>query len=336
MFVFLIPIFSFGQKKAERIITNSVFADIGEYNTYNKSLLFVATNIDSISKKIIETSIRVKNISTGDEIILKSNVLNPAIGWLDSCNVLIREGISIEGDKLFGTWKGILIRYNIFNNRKDTIESPWLTSENHVDNLYASEGKIFYTISFYGDNNLYLKALDVNTGKTNSIKLFKNLKSNDIVAFQYLPKTQEIIYMLASSEEKKEIILQSLFDEKETVIGTVTSRNNIESSAYFKDELYFLERIIEYNGDGIPNLDNSNYVIKKFNIISKETMEVFAFEKGIEVTKISPFIEGQLLVSLHTNGEKNIADKTFGFYKGGNIILGLNPESFIYILKLNN
>lgn len=334
LLVLLTPLDCLGQEEYQKILTNSTFADFGDYNILNNNLLFVATNIDTVSKKIIETSIRAKNIYSGKEIIIERNILESAIGWIDSSRVLIKSTVPVGVVSFFGSWQGILKSYNVFSQKIDTIPSSWFSSDNHVDNFYINSGKLFYTISIKGDSNLYWKELLISSGEIKTIKKFNNLKSNEIETLQYLPRTNEIIYIMSVYGNKKKIILLSLSTGFEKVISIITSRNNIESSTYFENQFYYLERVAKNNKYGIPDLNNSNHIIKVLNVNSGKTKKVFEFNKGIEVTKISHFKDNQLIVSLNGNDRNIIINKTFDFISKDNIFFGFDPQSYIYKLKL--
>ena len=78
------PFISCGQSKVKKIETESTFANEGDYNNLNHHILFAAIDINSVTKSINDVSIRIKDLKTGKESIIVSNLYlsSPAFGWI--------------------------------------------------------------------------------------------------------------------------------------------------------------------------------------------------------------------------------------------------------------
>lgn len=333
--IVIMPLFSYSQNKLSKIKTESTFANQGNYNRSNHHILFVGINVDTITKSFDEVSIRVKDMISGKETIVVPNIYlsSPVFGWIDSSHVFYDTSVPIGESKVFGPWKGYLVKYNIYTQQKDTLPSSWYSSDNYVSNFYASDGKLFYTISYKGEEKAYWMEYFFNTGKELVINKQNESTDFNILTYQYLPKKDEVIYIKAD-RNKHEFIRFSLSTGKEKNIRVIKSNNSIESSALDEDNFYYLERITPDNSEGMPDLKNSNYVINSININTGVIREVYSFDKGVEVSKIDLYGKGRLLLSVQGRLKENTVEKNFDLPKGGDITIGLNPTSNLYILSI--
>ncbi len=333
------PFISCGQSKVKKIETESTFANEGDYNNLNHHILFAAIDINSVTKSINDVSIRIKDLKTGKESIIVSNLYlsSPAFGWIDSSHVFYETSKSIGEPKVFGPWQGYLIKHNIYTQQKDTIPSFWHSSNNSVENFLTDNNKLFYTI-VYGSEDLnykYWKVYDFQTDRTHLIQKFNNNHSFRILTYQYLPESNEIIYVKGNKDYTKyEFVQLSVSTGEEKTIKAISSDNSIMSSTIDGSNFYYLERITFENLEGVTDLKNSNYVINSIDINTGVIKQVHSFEKGIEVSKVDLYERGKLLVSIQGRIEENEVEKTFNLPEGGDITIGLNPVSYLYIIEI--
>ena len=333
----MIPLISCGQSKVKKIETESTFANEGDYNNLNNHLLFASIDINLVTKSINDVSIRIKDLTTGKESIIVSNLYlsSPAFGWIDSSHVFYETSESIGEPKAFGSWQGYLIKYNIYTQQKDTLPSSWYSSDNYVRNFYTSPGRLFYTVSYKGEEKGYWMVYFFDTGVSQVMKEQNQSTDFDILTYQYLPESDEIIYVKGNkSYTKYEFIRFSVSTGEEKTIKAISSDNSIMSSTIDSSNFYYLERITSENLEGVSDLKNSNYVINSIDINTGVIKQVHSFEKGIEVSKIDLYERGKLLVSIQGRIEENEVEKTFNLPEGGDITIGLNPVSYLYILEI--
>lgn len=329
----LLPLVSSCQERIEKVYTQSTFAALGDYNSLNDYILFAAAEVDIRSKELIGTSVRIRKMSTEEEVALRENTLLPAIGWLDATHALLETRVSIEEQKLLGDWRGYLIRYNIFTHKQDTLPSSWYTSSNHTENFLAASNRIFYTIA-YGSEEMkttYWIEYLVNTEESKVIKKY-DAENFSILSYQYLPDTDEIVY-IKSKGKKKEFIRLSLSTGSEKIIKAIVSDNGIEeSTAIVKEKLYYITRELQKDNTKVTDLKNAKYSIKSLDIRTGQVSDIY--DSTVEITKVSPYKENALLLSVQGNlGEGNI-QKTFDLPSGGEVSIGLDATSYLYILNL--
>jgi len=328
------PLVSCSQNKLDKVVTESMYADQGDYNKTNSHILFVAISEDSIMSSF-EVSLKIKNTKTRKETIIIPNLYHriPEFGWLDSSHVFYETIEPIGTQKVFGPWQGYIIKHNIFTHKKDTIPSFWYSSKNHVGNFYASESKLFYTISHKGKNGREWIEYSLKTKKN---RLVKNLSDNEnfnLLTYNYISKTDEIFY-INGNENRREFIRLSLSSGEENIVKVINTNNSIESSTINGDLFYYLEREISLDKHGLPDLKNSNFVIKSMNIYSGKVKLIYLFEKGLEVSKITEYDNKNLLVSIQGEIDGLRAEKVLNLVSGGDITLEINPTSSLYILEL--
>jgi hypothetical protein len=329
----LLPLIASCQERIEKIHTKSTFAALGDYNPLNDYTLFAASEVDVNSKELISTSVRIKNVSTEAEATVQKNTLLPAIGWLDSSQVLLQAEISVEGHKLFGDWRGYLIRYNIFTQEQDTLPTPWYTSSNHIDNFLTASNRIFFTIA-YGSEQMkttYWIEYLVNTNKSKIIKQYKD-ESFSLLAYQYLLDTDEIIYIKGKGK-RKEFIKLSLATGSEKIIKVLVSEDGIEeSTAIINGKFYYITREFPKDNIGIQDFRNAKYLIKSLDITTGQLSHIY--ESEVEITKISPYKEGALLLSVQGNLGEGSVKKSIDFPSGDKVSIGLDFSSYLYVLNL--
>jgi hypothetical protein len=167
------------------------------------------------------------------------------------------------------------------------------------------------------------------------IRKYKDKSDNQfrILTYQYLAKSEEIIYV-KGSENKRDFIRLSVSDGVEQVVKTINTDNDIESSTLNDGRFYYLERETPKNTAGLPDLKNSHYVIKSFDIMKGNIKNVYSFDKGIEVSRISSYGEGKLLVSVQGKIDENSVSKSFDLPSGGIVTVGLDPTSYLYVIML--
>ncbi len=330
----LIPLIGICQSKPERIHTQSTFATFGDFNSQNGYMLFSATDVDTISKKLIGTSVRLKNMSTEEEIIIQRNTLLPAIGWLDSSHVLIEAVTSIGEQKVFGDWKGYLIKHNIFTHQQDTLPSSWYTSYNSVENFLTSSNKLFYSIA-YGSEEMktthWVEYL-IGTGESKIIKKYDN-HSFSILTYQYTPDNDEIIYIKGKGG-KKELVSLSVSTGTERLIKTLPYQNFGESSAVINGKFYFVVRDFPKDNSNHTNWKKVSYFLKSLDLKTGLISNIYISKS--EITKVSSFQKGMILLSIQGSSSDSNVKKSFDLKAGGEVAVGLDATSYLYTLKLKN
>lgn len=291
----LLPMTSSCQTGIDRIHTQSTFATLGDYNTKNNCILFAATLVDTVSNELINSSLRIKN-AAGDEVVLEKDILLPAIGWLDSAYVLLEKGVPMRKPELFGKWQRVLVRYNIFTHHQDTLRCSWYTSSNHADKFLTSSNHFFYTIAYGSESRkttYWVKYL-VSTRESKIIKKFATGEFS-ILSYQYIPDTEEIVYIKGTGQ-KKEFIALSLSTGSEKIIKTVNSHDGIEeSSTIINGKFYFIATEIRKNDSGASILGDARYFVRSLNLRTGQVSDVY--KSKVEIAKISPYLENKLLLS---------------------------------------
>jgi hypothetical protein len=324
----LIPLTGKSQK-VEYIRTSSTFANLGDYNPENNSVLFLAFDVDQ-SKEKLELSLRVKNVSTGKETILQQNLSREALGWLDASHVLIDSLRAISGPKSFLEWRGFLVRYDIYTHKRDTLTSSWYNSKNHVKDFLTSSNKIFYTIA-YGAEDMkirYWVEYSVNNGSSRIIKSFA-IRSFSILTYQYIDNLDEIIYV-KSKGEKKEIVRLSIASGSEATIQTIPEADAIiDTSTIIGQRFFYVCTRVPMSSRGVPDWRNAHYYIKAVDLKTGKITDVYNSKE--EITKISRYKESQILVSVHGGGKTGTVDKRVEIPAGGEITLGLDAASYLCV-----
>jgi len=322
---------SCAQDKLPAVLTDAVFANFGDYNSDNNCLLYFGIDVDEKKKEMTSSSIRVRFLETGKEIVLQNNILTPAIGWLDRSHVLIEASTAVGEERAFGDWKSFLIRYDVFTHQQDTLPGSWYNSSNKAENFTASNNRLFYTIA-YGSEQMKINhwiERSIVTGESRFIKQYEN-GSFSILTYQYLPGTDEIIYIKARGKEK-EVIRLSLLTGEEKIVTSISFRNIEESSAIIDKKFYYIVR--ELPEDGLDRFDwkKVRYLLKSLDLKTGLTSEIYASKD--EITKISPYKGNALLLSIQENLIDSVSKK-FDLPSGGEVSVGLDVRSYIYELKL--
>jgi len=330
-----IPLFSCGQNEISKIKTESTYANQGDYNELNNHILFVAIGDSLTAGSSQKASIKIRNLNNKKEKTIVPNIYldSPAFGWLDSSHVFYEKTVVIGAERAFGPWQGYLIRHNIYTNQEDTIPSDWYSSDNYVKDFHSSHGKLFYTISYNGNKGGEWVEYSIKNKKNKIIKKYSDVHNFKVLTYQYLSESNEIIY-IKGFDSKREFIKISISKGTEEVIKTIKTDNPIESSALIAGKFYYLERESIKNNDGGLDFKSYYFVIKSLDINSGKIELIYSFEKGVEVSHISRFKEGELLVSVQGSLDIPLIGKKADLPSGGDIIIGLNPTSYLYIITL--
>lgn len=322
---------SCAQDRLLTVPTDAVFSNFGDYNSSSNCFLYFGIDVNEKKKEVTRSSVRVRFLETGKEIVLQNNVLTPAIGWLDRSHVLIEASNAVGEERVFGNWKTFLIRYDVFTHQQDTLPSSWYNSDNSAENFLASDNRLFYTIA-YGSEEMKTNhwiEYSVATGESRIIKKYDK-SSFSILTYQYLPSTKEIIYVKGKGKEK-EIIMLSLLTGEEKIITTIPSRNIEESSAIADEKFYYIVRELPEDGLGYLDWKKVRYLLKSLDLKTGRISEIYASKD--EITKISPYKENTLMLSIQGNLKDSIS-KIFDLPSGGEVSVGLDFKSQVYELKL--
>jgi hypothetical protein len=330
LFLLVLPLASFSQQIVERVSTQSTFANSGYYNKKNNSILFLAVEVDQL-KEEINAAVKVKKLATNEEVIVPQNASFPPIGWLDSAHVLIKSRVS--GKKSLKKWRMALIRYNISTHKQDTLPSSWYTSDNSVGELLTADNRLFYTIA-YGFEDMkvtYWMEYFVNSGEDKIIKKFDG-DNVLILTYQYVPGTNNIIYV-KSENNKKAFVRLSLSSGSETVIQTGIDDDAIdESSVVINGKLYFIVRHLPKDKSGSADWENVSYLIRSLDLETGRIRDVY--KSRVEITEVSPYHQNQLLISVKGDLTEGVVNKKFDLPAGGRVSLDLDATSYLYALNL--
>ena len=335
--LFLLQIEGYTQKSQTllKVPTETKFANSGEYNLLNNKLLYLGIDLDDGDKAMTNVSVRMRNMMTGDDEIIQGNTFLPSIGWIDSTRVLLEFGISEDDNFLFGDWKRYLVSYNVFTHEQDTLPSEWYTSSNLVDNFLVSNGKLFYTIAYGSENmkNTYWIEYSINKEESRIIKKHPQ-NSFSILTYQYLPNTNELAY-IKSEGKTKTLVRLSLSTGREKLVKAISDHNDIEEpSLVVRSKFFFVERMLRRGESENGKWNSNKYFLKTIDLESGLESNVITSEN--EITGISPYKGDQILLSMEIDSRESNVEKSFDLKSGGQVKVGLDFGSHLYILNLDS
>lgn len=327
-----IPFQVYSQNQLDKVETTT-FANYGDYNKRNHHIIYGAIELDLDSALYANASIQIKNMKTGQETTIVANLFlsSPVFGWIDSSYVFYETTESTGDPKILGPWQGCLIKYNIFTHQKDTISNFRYSSKNYVRNLFASHGRLFYTIVYKGKNTLDWMMYLFKSGEIIPIK--ENVRSNniEIITYDFILNINTIVYVRRNHDEI-EFVNFSLSTGKEEIIRTIDSDGIAIVSSTIKNNIfYYVEKKTKKNS----KLESPNYTIKALNINTGNIKPVYLFSEGVEVSNIDIYEGGKLLISAQRSIKENETIKQITLPKSGSITIGLNSTSYLYTIPID-
>jgi hypothetical protein len=297
------------------IETNSTYASYGYYNDTCNKLLYFGVTVDN-EGKIVGSSISVRNLDNDKEEILEKNVTYPALGWANDSSVLVYKVVGDPEKSIFsGGHERSLYTINIRTNEKQFISDVPLKLTG--SNLIIVDNVVIYQTG-YGKTSQFFK-YNLQSRETSSLPVLNGLEIGE-GNMAYDANTEMLAFVSFENEKYK----LNLFDNKS--INTLEISNNYIDQIFFDgfhQRLYYTIRLGK----------DQMQVLKRVDLNCMEVKTIYKFTEQEEPIKVSPYRDGDLLVSLILNSN-NLSTHEFN-NENPTITVGINPSRKLFEMSID-
>jgi hypothetical protein len=291
--------------------TDSNFSSYAYYNESINSLLYFGVNVDK-EGHIIESTISIKELTTGNERVIERQTGYPSIGWINDSSVLVYKIIDDGGSLLDQNYNRILYRFNVFNRHKSQIYDVPL--DRTGSNMVVDDNIIVYKTGYSTSTRLF--KYDLLTRKTLEVELVAGLSIDD-GNFVYCAEKDLLAFVVFDDNVQTLKILMN-----DLLITVAVSKNHFTNLCFDNKNKMLYYVVGSENGNG--------QVVKRFDLNNSKTTAHYFAEAGNEILNMSPYKTG-LLLSMYISGGSNSKHKLT--FDNTESVISIDPRRKIYILE---